>query len=227
MEYADFGPDDDFLRGGLAGELAHSAGGELLVRRVSHVARTLRVDHDGGSGMGGSRVGYGLCRKRGVSRAVAGPEDVLPSEKPHYVRAEVLVWNEDYLVVWRERRHYALCIARSDADVALGLHLRGGIHVADCLCAWMLRLEFAKLRARYHVCHRAAGGRVGDEDGLLRIENRRGFGHEVDAAENYHVGVHLRGAPRELERVAGEVCGVLHLGTAVVVREYYRVAAFL
>ena len=95
------------------------------------------------------------------------------------------------------------------------------------LCAGMLRLEFAKLRARYHVCHRAAGGRVGDEDCLLRIEDCRGLGHEVDAAENYHVGVHLRGAPRELERVAGEVCGVLHLGAAVVVREYYRVAAFL
>ena len=227
MEYADFGSDDDFLRGRLAGELAHSASGEPFVRSVAYVVRTFGVDHNGSAGMGGPRIGYGLCRKRGVSRAVARPEDVLSPEEPHYVRAEVLVWNEDYLVVWRELRHYALCVARSDADVAFGLHLRGGIHVADCLCAWMLRLELAKLRARYHVCHRAAGGRVGNENGLLWIQDSRRLGHEVDAAENYHVGVHLRGAPRELERVAGEVCGVLHLGTAVVVREYYRVAAFL
>ena len=139
----------------------------------------------------------------------------------------MLVGNEDYLVVWRELRHYALGVARRHADVALGFDLGRRVHVADGLCAGVLCLEFAKLRARYHVCHRAAGGRVGDEDCLLRIEDCRGLGHEVDAAENYHVGVHLRGAPRELERVAGEVCGVLHLGAAVVVREYYRVAAFL
>ncbi len=140
---------------------------------------------------------------------------------------EVLVGDEDYLLVRRERRHYAFRVARSDADVALGLDFGCRVHVADGLCAWMFRLEFAKLRARYHVCHRAAGGRVGDEDCLLRIEDCRGLGHEVDAAENYHVCVDLRCAPRELERVAGEVCGVLHLGAAVVVREYYRVAAFL
>ena len=62
-----------------------------------------------------------------------------------------------------------------------------------------------------HVGHRAAGGEVGEDDGLVGAgEHVGGFGHEVDAAEDDSLrpGTSTRGVS-ELEAVAEEV-GVLH-----------------
>ncbi len=70
---------------------------------------------------------------------------------------------------------------------------------------------------------RAAGVEVRDEDGLLRTEDRRGLGHEVDAAEDDRVGLRRRGFAGEPERVADEVGDVLDLGHLVVVGEDDRV----
>ncbi len=74
------------------------------------------------------------------------------------------------------------------------------------------------------VGERAAGAEVGDQDGLLRREDRGGLGHEVHAAEGDRVRVGGRGLPREPERVAHVVGDVLDLGQLVVVRQDHRVA---
>ncbi len=62
-----------------------------------------------------------------------------------------------------------------------------------------------------HVGHGAAGGEIGEDDGLVRAgEHVRGFGHEVDAAEDDGLGLGAGpGSVGELEAVAEEV-GVFH-----------------
>ena len=91
----------------------------------------------------------------------------------------------------------------------------------------MLRLQLAQLSAGDHVGHRTAGGRVGNEHRLVGIENRCRLGHEVDAAEDDHVGVDLGGAAREFEGIARVVGDVLDLAAGVVVRKDNGLALFL
>ena len=76
----------------------------------------------------------------------------------------------------------------------------------------------AQLLGGDHVRQRAACLRVGDEHRLLGRQNRRGLGHEVDAAEHDGIGVGHRGAPTEFQRITDEVGDVLHLADLVVVR---------
>ena len=88
-------------------------------------------------------------------------------------------------------------------------------------------LERLELVGRTAVGERAARLEVRHHDDPLRVQDLRGLGHEVDAAERDHVAVDLRGGLRERERVAHEVGEVLDLGLLVVVGEQHRVALFL
>ena len=110
------------------------------------------------------------------------------------------------------------------AVVGLGLHLGGGVDVHDDDGAGVLGLPFAQLVGGDRIRERAAGVEVGDQDGLLGREHRRGLGHEVDAAEGDHLGVGGGRLARELQRVAGEVGDLLDLRHLVVVGEDHRVA---
>ena len=87
----------------------------------------------------------------------------------------------------------------------------------------MLGLPLAKLLGVDRRGERAAGGEIGQQDALVRRENRRGLGHEVHAAEDDDLGLGLRGLASQAERVADEVGDVLHFGALVVVRENDRV----
>jgi hypothetical protein len=53
----------------------------------------------------------------------------------------------------------------------------------------------------------------------VRIEDLGGFGHKVDAAEDDHLRVGLRGRLREGKAVADMVGQVLHVGILIVVRQ--------
>ena len=68
-----------------------------------------------------------------------------------------------------------------------------------------------------HVGHRAAGGEVRQDDGLVGArEHVGGLGHEVDAAEDDGFGVGAGfGSLRELERIAYEI-GVFYDFVALV-----------
>ena len=77
------------------------------------------------------------------------------------------------------------------------------------------------------VGERAAGGEVGHHDLARRIQDLRGLGHEVDAAEGDHVALHLLGRLSELERIADEIREILDLGLLIVVGEDHRVALAL
>ena len=88
----------------------------------------------------------------------------------------------------------------------------------------MLGLPRAQLVGGDRVGQRAAGVEVGDQDALVGRQDRRGLGHEVDAAEHDHVGVGVRRLLGEPERVADVVGHVLDLGQLVVVRQDHGVA---
>ena len=108
-------------------------------------------------------------------------------------------------------------VRRRAAVVGLGLHLRRRVHVHDHHRAGVLGLPGAELVGGDRLRQRAAGVGVGDQDGLLGRQHRRGLGHEVNAAEGDHLGVGARGLARELQRVAGQIGHVLDLGHLVVV----------
>ncbi len=91
----------------------------------------------------------------------------------------------------------------------------------------MLGLESAQLLAGDHVGHGAAGMFVRNDDGLAGIQNGRGFGHEMDAAEHDAFRIDLGGLAGEFKGVAVEVSDVLDVGQLVVVGQDDRLAFVL
>src|SRR3954453_6464921 len=71
---------------------------------------------------------------------------------------------------------------------------------------------------------RATGGEIGQEHSLLRGENSRRLGHEMDAAEDDDIGVSLGRVAREAQRVSDEIGDVLDLWPLIVVRKNAGVA---
>jgi hypothetical protein len=77
------------------------------------------------------------------------------------------------------------------------------------------------------VGQRAARGEIGDHDARARVQDLRGLGHEVDAAERDHLGVELLGDAGQRERVADVVGEILDDVVLVVVRQHDGVALVL
>ena len=88
-------------------------------------------------------------------------------------------------------------------------------------------MKARELVGRAAVGERAAGLEIGHHHLARGIQDLRRLGHEVDAAEGDHVGFHLLGGLRELERVADEIGEVLDLGFLVVVGQDHGVALAL
>ena len=110
-------------------------------------------------------------------------------------------------------------VRRRHAVVGLRLDRGRGVDVHDDHGAGVLGLPGAQLVGGDRVGQRAAGVGVGQQDGLVRTQDRGRLGHEVHAAEGDHLGVGDGGALREAERVADVVGHLLDLGQLVVVRE--------
>ena len=110
------------------------------------------------------------------------------------------------------------------AVVGLRLDLGRGVDVHHDDRAGVLGLPRPQLRRGDRVGQRAAGVGIGQQDGLLRAQDRGRLGHEVHAAERDHVGVGGRRLLREAERVADVVGDLLDLGQLVVVGEDDRAA---
>ena len=141
-----------------------------------------------------------------VDVALAHPDPQLAPRDPLEPEPEVHVREEQDLAVGRDRLDHGPRVARGAAVVGLGLHLRGRVHVRDDDRAGMLGLPRAELVGRDRRGERAAGAQVGDQHRLARADDRRGLGHEVDAAEDDRRRRRSpRPAAREPERVADEV----------------------
>ncbi len=70
----------------------------------------------------------------------------------------------------------------------------------------------------------AARLQIRQQNRFVRAEDLGGLRHEVDPAEDDHLGVSAGGLAGELERVADEIGHVLDLGTLVIVRQDHGLA---
>ncbi len=162
-----------------------------------------------------------------VDLAAALPEDDLDVGLLRHVAAEVLVGQEDHPLA-AERLDHLDGVGRGAADVGLRLHLGGGVDVGDHRHAGIALAQQPHVGPGDRRGERAAGLEVGDQDGLLGVQDLRRLGHEVDAAEDDHVGVGLGRLARQGERVAGEVGDAVEdLRRLVVVRQDHRVPLLL
>ena len=118
-------------------------------------------------------------------------------------------------------------VGRGADEIAHRLHLGAAVDVGEHRRAGVGGDEGGELVRRAAVGERAAGLQIGHHDLARGVQDLGRLGHEVDAAEGDHVGFHLLGGLRELERVADEVGEVLDLGLLVVVGQDHGVALAL
>jgi hypothetical protein len=181
------------------------------------------VDEEVGARMRGAHV-------RDVARPDAGMDVALAVPHVHRAARPLLdVGAEEHVGPEEDLRVGAVLavdvlddrhrVRRGDAVVRLRLHVRRRVDVHDYDGARMARLPGPQLLGGDGVGERAARVRVGQQDGLVRAEDRRRLGHEVDAAEGDHLFRRGGGLLREPERVADEVGHLLDLGELVVVGE--------
>jgi len=150
-----------------------------------------------------------------VDDARPRPDDELPLQLLLEPGREVAVGGEDDRV--GDLAQDRLGRGGRDDDVGERLHGRRAVDVGGDGVARVLPEPLGEEGRRAAVGERAAGLEVGDDDRLLRGQDLRRLGHEVDAAERDDP---LRGGQalaRQLERVADEVGQVLDLGLLVVV----------
>ena len=148
--------------------------------------------------------------------AVAFPGEDLLLREPGNIEGEVPVRDKDHLVLI-EGLHHLHRVCRGAADIALRLHLRGGIHIGNHGGIGRAVPEQPNLARRDHLCHGAAGIGSREDDLLFRREDGRGLGHEVHAAEDDDLAVHGGSGPGELQGVPHEVGDLLDRPNLVVV----------
>ena len=163
--------------------------------------------------------------------AVAVPGDDVLSRLRLHVGRQVLVGDEQDVLRVGSASTIRTAFDEVQQTSRLRLHVGGGVDVGDD-CE--VRIDLAQLVAPLgqrlagdRVGERAAGAEVGQEHRLLRVQDLRRLGHEVDAAEDDHVGVDGCRLARQLERVADEVRHLEDLGTLVVVREHHGTTLLL
>ncbi len=152
--------------------------------------------------------------------------EVVAAELARDPAREMAIGRENQRLAVEVLRHLHR-VRRGADEIAHRLHLGAAVDVREHLRVRVLVLEFLERVGRAAIGERAARAEVGHDHDPVRVQDLRGLGHEVDAAERDHVAVDLRRGLRERERVAHEVGEVLDLRLLVIVREQDRVARFL
>ena len=161
-----------------------------------------------------------------VRPAVAVPQNEVAAGLFDNPRAEVLVGAENYLPIFGNLFYDVEGVAACADYVAQLLYARAAINVGNHYRVRVLALEDGKLGGVAKLFEGAARGVVGEDDGLVGVEDFRGFRHEVYARERYDVGVGFLRLARESERVAHIVGYLLDFVAHIVVRQNYGVALF-
>ena len=146
-----------------------------------------------------------------VDHAVAVPDLHLAPGLGADVVAEVTVGAEEYRAVLRELADDVEGIGGGDAVVGLRLDVSGGIDIADHKSVGVLLLPLPQVRALDRRGEGAAGVADRQEDLLIRRDDRGGLSHKLHSAEDDHLRIGPSRLLRELERVAEQVRGALHL----------------
>ena len=186
------------------------------------------MDQKFGLGVLGAQVGDVERADAGVDVALAVPHVHRPADLLLDVGAEEHVRPEEDLrigaVLAVDVLDHAHRVRRGHAVVRLRLDLGRRVDVHDHDCAGVVGLPGPQLVRGDRVGQRAAGVEVGQQDGLLRGEDRSGLSHEVNPAEGDDLLAAGGRLAREPERVAHVVGDLLDLGQLVVVREDHGVA---
>ena len=132
--------------------------------------------------------------------------------------SQVAVRDKQYVLIWQIADNLYR-VGGSHTYVGPGFDLRGGVDVADHGQILVLFPGSVDDRFVHHVRHRAVGGGVRHENGLLRIQKLGALSHEGDAAEHEN---RVRKLHRQLAQIKGvsDIIGnFLHLRRCIVMRQ--------
>ena len=104
-----------------------------------------------------------------------------------------------------KRFHDLERVARGAADIGFRLHGGRRVDVGDDRCAGIALAHQPHIGCSDRIRQRTAGLEIGDQHGLLGIEQLRRLGHEVDAGEHDDIGVDLGGFARQQQAVTDDV----------------------
>ena len=119
-------------------------------------------------------------------------------------------------------------VTAGDADVAGGLHVGGGVDVANERVIRILLAEFFDVLAGDGIGEAATRERARNNDVFLRVQNLGGFAHETDCREENRLLLDGGGVLAELEAIAGEIRNTQeNFRSTVAVGEDYGILFFL
>ena len=191
MQQARFSDDDDFARGRFLAKCHHFFRRTNFVCEHAHGVGAFRMrDH--------RRVWILLAnfanapgRELDVHVTSPLPQIHFAPSPLHHPRAQILIGHEKNISIVRRGAHnFVRVTARAD-HVRLRLHARAAIDVGDHIIIFVgVFLEKGRQffwRARFR--ERAASIEIGQNHSLGRVNDLRGFGHEMNATEENHVRV--------------------------------------
>ena len=153
-----------------------------------------------------------------VDVASAVPEDdVVASRLFLEVRPQVAVGGEDHGLVGGDGVYDVEGVGGCAADVGQGFYFGRRVDVADDDSPGVSGPEGRKLGRGARGGQRTTRLGIGDQYFFRGGEDLGRLGHEIDAGEQYDVGVGLRRLLRQRQRVSREIGYLLHLRTGVVV----------
>jgi hypothetical protein len=133
--------------------------------------------------------------------------------------AEVFVGDEEQVFVLGRGVDDLLGVAAGDDDVAERLHGGAAIDVGDGPEIRIGRLQLGEFGRGAAFFEGTTGVLVRQHDDFVGVQNLRGLGHEMHAAEDDDIGVGLGRLLREAEGVADVIRDVLDFGHLIIVRE--------
>ncbi len=154
-----------------------------------------------------------------VDGADTVPKEHIPSGNLVDISAEVFVRSENNLLVFWERAHQFLGVARGADKVGEGFYLCRAIDVADNHVVGMFGLEFLEILGLAALGQRATGFHIGQQHLAAGIENLCRLGHEMDTAEDDDVGRSLLCFLCQSKAVAYVIGEFLYLMPLVIVTE--------
>ena len=225
VENAHLRADDEFPGRGLADILEHAAGAADHQSQVQDFGAALGMGDEDRLGMGRlARLDLGGAQAV-VNVAAAIPVEDFFGGAPGGVEGQIAV-RDHQDPGGCQRIDYLDDIGGGAADVALGLDRGGGIDVGDHRHPGKFGFPGPKLLGGDGGGHVAAHIFPGQEHGLVRAQDGRGFRHEMDPAKHDDLGRGLGRGHGEGQGVAQKIGHILNFSRLVIVGQENPPALF-
>ena len=176
-----------------------------------------------------------LCSLDAVTRIfhvdVAGslPEIHGPACLLHDPSSEILIRNEEYVAIFGSGLDYLYGVSTSTDNIGEGLHSGAAVDVGNdevVLLGMLIEigLQFVGWAG---IGEGTSGLHIRNDDSLPRTEDLGRLTHEVDPAEDDHVGISLGSFLTQAEGVSHEIGDLLDLLDLVVMRQDYGIPLLL